>query len=119
MTVTRKQIHNALGRLLERYEKRYSHWAYQSAVSFYFRLSQLVLWTLPHPKYLLFFVEEQLPCLFARFPEIWVTERRRKQKMFGNTREPSFTSILKAITRFSKFVSTMEMKIDSKQKAVA
>lgn len=73
MNITRKQISNTLAKMMNRYPK-YQYW---------FCVVRLLIWAIPHPLHLKFWITKQLPDVLRHLDRSTWSNSRRSQRLIG------------------------------------
>jgi hypothetical protein len=100
--MSRKQLHNSLTRKMETYPRG-------SVVRSLLDTLRLSIWTVPHPRHLLFFFEQQVPCFVERIGKVWWSERRHAQRMFGKAK-PTLNDLLHSMGRIENWATALDFR---------
>ena len=61
----------------------------------------LLVWTIPHPRLIQFWIDRQIPCFLKYLPKAWMTERRVMQRTFGRSYHREIQGIYRCLVRLS------------------
>jgi hypothetical protein len=70
---------------------------------------RLSVWTVPHPRHLLFFFEQQIPSFVERIGRVWWSERRHTQRMWGKSK-PTLQDILNNMKVIENWATALDFR---------